>query len=88
MNDIKKHIKQWEKIIEQYDRDAKQVQKKITEILKSEWAPTSTSLITPDEMKQIIQRTGNLNISISKLNMFQKNSPQNLKTNFSVLHLP
>ena len=56
--DFKKLIKDWEQLIDQYDRDANQIQKQMSEMLKSEWATNQTSLITVGKMKTIVARTG------------------------------
>ena len=61
--DYKKLMNDWEKLIDQYDRDANQIQKQMNEMLKSEWNTTKTSLITPDKMINIIDRTGLLILS-------------------------
>lgn len=67
--DYKKLVNDWEKLIDQYDRDANQIQKQMTEMLKSEWNTTKTSLITPEKMMNIIDRTGKLILS-SYSNLF------------------
>ena len=62
MNDIKKYIKEWENLIDTYDRDSKQIQRKITDILKTEWNTSNTRLISVGDMKRIIDRSGNLDL--------------------------
>ena len=56
--DYKKLVKDWENLIDQYDRDANQIQKQMSEMLKSDWNTTKTSLISVGQMKSIVARTG------------------------------
>ena len=56
--DYKKLVKDWEKLIDQYDRDANQIQKQMSEMLKSDWNTTKTSLISVGQMESIVARTG------------------------------
>ena len=58
MNTIKKCITKWDKLIDQYDKNAKEMQKQIVQVLKSGWNPENPSSITVEEMKEIIDRTG------------------------------
>ena len=58
MNDIKKHLQNWSKLIDEYNRDAIEIQKQITEVLKTQWTTKSNSLISKAEMKRILDRTG------------------------------
>ena len=58
MNTIKKCITKWDKLIDQYDKNAKEMQKQIVQVLKSGWNSENPSSITVEEMKEIIDRTG------------------------------
>ena len=58
MNTIKKCIIEWEKIVNQYDQDAKEIQKKIASVLKKDWNPENPGAITEAQMKQILERSG------------------------------
>ena len=57
---IKKLVKSWDKIIDQYDRDANRIQRQISERIKSEWSITNGSLLTPEQMKKILTQIGKL----------------------------
>ena len=61
MNTIKKCIVEWEKLVNQYDRDAKEIQKKIAAVLKKDWDPENSGAITEAQMKQILEKSGRLN---------------------------
>ena len=61
MNTIKKCIVEWEKLVNQYDRDAKEIQKKIAAVLKKDWTPENPGAITEAQMKQILEKSGRLN---------------------------
>ena len=58
MNTIKKCITEWDKLVTQYDNDAKEIQKKITTVLKKEWIPENPRSISVAQMKQIVARSG------------------------------
>ena len=57
MKDLKNTLKQWEELIQIYERDSKKIQKKLTTILKSEWGGNART-ISVKEMKQFIVRSG------------------------------
>ena len=61
MNTIKKCIIEWEKLVKQYDQDAKEIQKKIAAVLKKDWNPENPGAITESQMKQILERSGKFN---------------------------
>lgn len=58
MNTFKKCITKWEKLVDQYDKDAKEIQKQIATILKKDWTPENPKAITEAQMKQILDRSG------------------------------
>ena len=58
MNTIKKCITEWDKLVNQYDNDAKEIQKKIAAVLKKNWCPEKPRGITVAQMKQIVARSG------------------------------
>ena len=58
--DIKNLVKNWEKIIDDYDHQANRIQRQISEQIKSQWSITSGT-ITPEQMKKISLQIGILN---------------------------
>ena len=60
MNTIKKCITEWDKLVKQYDKDAKEIQKKIAAVLKKDWTPENPGAITEAQMKQILEKSGRL----------------------------
>ena len=57
MKDLKTFLNQWDKLINDYERDAKQIQRKMTNLLKSEWGGNART-ISVVQMKQFISRSG------------------------------
>ena len=57
MQELKKLTKEWETLINTYEKDAKIIQRKIAEILKSEWSSNARA-ISVNEMKRYIDRSG------------------------------
>ena len=70
MNNFKKCISEWEKLVHQYDNDAKEIQKKIAAILKKDWSPKKPRVITVAQMKKIVDRSGifKIGFTIQKVN--------------------
>ena len=71
MNTIKKCITQWDKIVDQYDKNAKEFQKQIAQVLKSDWTPENPSAISVDQMKEIIARTGKFELKYNPLKIYR-----------------
>ena len=61
MKDLKTFLNQWDKLIDTYERDAKQIQRKMTNLLKSEWGGNART-ISVSQMKQFINRSGMIQI--------------------------
>ena len=68
MQELKKYTKEWENLIDAYEKDAKTIQRKITAILKSEWSSNARAISVRD-MKKFIIKSGNLKWYINRVNL-------------------
>ena len=58
MENFKIILGQWQKLMEKYDRDSMKLQKKISDIIKSEWITSDSDSSNFENMKKIIDRAG------------------------------
>ena len=58
MENFKKVLGQWEKLIAKYDRDSRKLQQKVATIVKAEW--TTSDSRSESTMKSIIDKSGKI----------------------------